>query len=301
MAGVVPGAPPPWAEEPDGTRVMSAGRQIRATPLAKRLAHRARLDLSSVRGSGPAGRVTKADVLLQLDSGRLPGAGLEVEWLGRIAYGEALEIQERGLTARRRGEVPDRLLLLEHPPVVTMGRGAREENVLASREILAQRGIETHRVARGGDVTYHAPGQLVGYLIVDLSAGGTPDVHGFVRSVELALIEALERLSVPARRIEGMTGVFVDRARAPLRGEGPGAADPERKIASIGVGVRRWVTYHGFALNVDLDLAGFDAIVPCGLRAVEMTSVARELGAPAPELERRVREAVAEAFRKRFR
>jgi lipoyl(octanoyl) transferase len=282
---------------------------IRATPLARRLAHRANLDLRGVSGTGSVGRVTKSDVLAQLAPPVRPGGELAVEWLGCVAYAEATEIQMQGVEARRRGEVPDRLLLLEHPAVVTLGRGAREENLLASRESLARRGVEIHRAARGGDVTYHGPGQLVGYLILDLTAGGAPDVHGFVRRMELALIEALEELSVPARRIEGMTGVFVDRSRAVRlrggtggenRGRRAGGAVPERKIASIGVGVRRWVTYHGFALNVDLDLAGFEAIVPCGLRGVEMTTVARELGAPDLELAPRVREAVAGAFRGRF-
>jgi lipoyl(octanoyl) transferase len=292
-----------------GSRLMSAGEEIRATPLARRLASGANLDLRTVSGSGPAGRITKSDVLAQLASEPRPESGLVVEWLGRVAFAEALEIQMQSLEARRRGRAPDRLLLLEHPPVVTLGRGAREENLLVSRDSLARRGIEIHRVARGGDVTYHAPGQLVGYLIVDLAAGGAPDVHGFVRSLELALVEALERLSVPALCIEGMTGVFIDRRRtagarggtgAELRKRRPSGAAPERKIASIGVGVRRWVTYHGFALNVSLDLAGFDAIVPCGLRGVEMTSVARELGSPGVELDARVRDAVAGAFRERF-
>ena len=275
---------------------------IRATPLARRLARRASLDLRGVSGSGPVGRVTKSDVLAQLAPSARPGGGLAVEWLGSVAYAEATEIQMQGVEARRRGEGPDRLLLLEHPPVVTLGRGARQENLLASRESLARYGVEIHRAARGGDVTYHGPGQLVGYLILDLAAGGAPDVFGFIRRMELALMQALEELSVPARRIEGMTGVFVDRDRAArLPGGTGGEAAPERKIASIGVGVRHWVTYHGFALNVDLDLAGFEAIVPCGLRGVEMTSVARELGSPDLVLDSRVREVVAGAFRERFR
>lgn len=274
---------------------------IRATPLARRLARRANLDLRGVSGTGPVGRVTKSDVLAQLAPSVRPGGGLAVEWLGSVAYAEATEIQMQGVEARRRGEVPDRLLLLEHPPVVTLGRGAREQNLLVSPEGLARRGVEVHRAARGGDVTYHGPGQLVGYLILDLAAGGAPDVFGFIRRMELALMQALEGLSVPARRIEGMTGVFVDRDRsARLSGGTGGETAPERKIASIGVGVRHWVTYHGFALNVDLDLAGFEAIVPCGLRGVEMTSVARELGAPTLELGSRVREVVAGAFRERF-
>ena len=292
-----------------GAGVISTKEEIRVTPLARRLARGAKLYLSAVSGSGPAGRITRSDVLTELASKSRPKGRLTVEWLGRVAYAEALEIQMQGLEARHRGRAPDRLLLLEHPPVVTLGRGAREENLLASGESLARRGVEVHRVARGGDVTYHAPGQLIGYLIADLAAGGAPDVHAFVRSMELALVEALERLSVPALCIEGMTGVFVDRSRAVRSGSRsggeppkpvPGGAEPERKIASIGIGVRRWVTYHGFALNVNLDLAGFDAIVPCGLHGVEMTSVARELGSPDLVLDSRVREVVAGAFRERF-
>ncbi|MBW2275467.1 MAG: lipoyl(octanoyl) transferase LipB [Deltaproteobacteria bacterium] len=228
---------------------------------------------------------------------------LAIEWLGRVDYAESLELQERALEARRRDEVGDRLLLLEHPPVVTLGRSADRKNLLLSAELLALRGIALHEVRRGGDVTYHAPGQLVGYLIADLKARGRPDVHLFLRDLEQALIEALAELGVPGRRSEGRTGVFVD--------DPAGRAARDRKIASIGIGVRRWVTCHGFALNVSLDLAGFEAIVPCGLADVEMTSVARELGesckgakrtlagAPA-DLDARARQCVARAFSSHF-
>jgi lipoate-protein ligase B len=182
-----------------------------------------------------------------------------------VAYGEALELQLAAVEACRAGGA-DRLLLLEHPPVVTLGRSAKAENLLASRAQLAARGVEVHEIARGGDVTYHAPGQLVGYLIADLAARGARDVSRWLRDLEACLLEALAELGVPSRRIAGMTGVFVDAPGTP------------RKIASIGVGLKGWVTYHGFALNVSLDLAGFDDIVPCGLAGVAMTSVARELG-----------------------
>lgn len=197
------------------------------------------------------------------------GEGLSVRWLECVPYGEALALQERTVDARRRGEIGDQLLLLEHPPVITFGSGAHEENVRISPEELAVRGIETFRVRRGGDVTFHAPGQLVGYLVVDLSQGKVPDVHRFLREIEGALIEVLAGFGLSGRRIPGLTGVFMDR--------GPGGDGPlERKIASIGVGLRGWVSYHGFALNVDLDLAGFESIVPCGLQGVEMTSLERE-------------------------
>jgi len=214
-----------------------------------------------------------------------------VERLGSVPYAEALELQRRCVEERRGGDAPDRLLLLEHPPVVTLGRGARAEHLLASPEALADRGIEVFDIARGGDVTYHGPGQLVGYLIVDLAARGRPDVHAHLRGVEAALGDALVRLGVPSRTIAGFTGVFVDD---------PYATTP-RKIASIGVGVRGWVTDHGFALNVDVDLGGFDSVVPCGLHHVEMTSVARELGTAAPaDLHERARDAIETAFTRRW-
>jgi lipoyl(octanoyl) transferase len=201
------------------------------------------------------------------------GAGVLVRELGCLPYAEALAAQQELLEARRRGEGCDVLLLLEHPPVVTLGRGAREEHLRVPRDGLRARGIELFEVARGGDVTWHGPGQLVGYPILDLAARGSRD------------------LRVPARTLAGMTGVFAAGA----------AAGRPRKIASIGVGVRGWVTWHGFALNVDCDLAGFDCIVPCGLAGVEMTSVARELGASAPpDLGRRARDAVKRAFARHF-
>ncbi len=217
-------------------------------------------------------------------------AGLVVEWLGRVPYAEALALQERCAEDRRAGRVPDRILLLEHQPVVTLGRGAREENLLRSRAELRARGIEVFAIARGGDVTWHGPGQLVGYPILDLAARGRRDVHRYLRELEAALREALARLGVAAGTLAGTTGVFA----------GGGAGRP-RKLASIGVGVRGWVTRHGFALNVDPDLSGFDSIVPCGLSHVEMTSVARELGpARPPDLWERSRDAVAVALLRRF-
>jgi lipoyl(octanoyl) transferase len=207
-----------------------------------------------------------------------------VKELGCVPYAEGLALQREALEARRRGAAPDTLFLLEHPPVVTLGRSADPRNLRLSREELAARGIEVHEVARGGDVTYHAPGQLVGYAIVDLAARGARDVHAFLRGMEAALGEAVRALGVAPRVVPGMTGLFA-------------ASAPARKLASIGIGVRHWVTLHGFALNVDIDLGGFDAIVPCGLRGVEMTSLAVELGGAAPpDLARRARDEVAAAF-----
>jgi lipoate-protein ligase B len=213
--------------------------------------------------------------------------GLEVRWLGRVPYGEALALQEARVEARRRGEVGDGLLLLEHPPVVTLGRRGREENLLVPPGELAARGVELHRVARGGDVTYHGPGQLVGYLIADLAAAGAPDVGLLLRRIEGWLVEALADLGLEGYTRPGQTGVFVV----------PDAPGPPRKIASIGIGLRGWVSWHGFALNVTLDPAEFGLIVPCGLREVVMTSLARELGAGAgPGLADRARRVVAERF-----
>ncbi len=220
-------------------------------------------------------------------------AELMVEWLGVVPYGEALALQERRIEARRRREVPDALLLLEHPPVITLGRAGRAENVLAAPEQLAARGIEVHRVSRGGDVTYHAPGQLVGYLIADLAERGEQDAGAWLRRIEALLVAALGTLGLEAYTRRGQTGVFV----------APDAPGPARKIASVGVGLRGWISWHGFALNVTLDPEDFELIVPCGLRDVVMTSVARELGAAAPaDLDMRARSAVAahcaEAFRR---
>jgi len=227
---------------------------------------------------------------------------LRVDWLGSVPYGEALELQREALEARIAREQGDRLLLLEHPPVITLGRSARNENLLVPPDELARRGIELHRVARGGDVTYHAPGQLVGYPIIDLKARGTPDVHAYLRTLELGLIEAAKTMGVAARRVEGRTGVFIDSARTSDPSADPNAA-PDRKLASIGVGLRRWVTQHGFALNVTLDLAGFEAIVPCGLSDVAMTSLAVELESPTDAhdvLMVRTRDVVASVFQRLF-
>ncbi|MBJ19999.1 MAG: lipoyl(octanoyl) transferase LipB [bacterium] len=230
-----------------------------------------------------------------------PSTELLVEWLGEVPYGSALDLQASAVAHRLAGQAGDRLLLLEHPEVVTLGRSTDPGNLRKSPKRLRALGIDVFEVGRGGDITYHAPGQLVGYPILDLAACGRRDVHDHLRRLEAGLIDALEEFGIPAGRVEGWTGVFIDRARSAM----PEGA--ERKIASIGVGLRRWVTFHGFALNVTLDLAGFDSIVPCGLHGVEMTSVARELeregraGEYIPvELGRRVRDAVARAMRARL-
>ena len=181
---------------------------------------------------------------------------LEVIEAGRVPYEEALTWQRDLARARiERRLAHDVLLLLEHPPVITLGRAAHGEHVLhpASVPVL--------EVERGGDVTYHGPGQLVGYPIIDLT-GHRPDLHWYLRTLEDALIRALAELGLPGERRPAYTGVWV-------RG---------RKIASIGVHVKQWVTWHGFALNVTTDLAAFERIVPCGIAGVEMTSIEREAG-----------------------
>ena len=193
--------------------------------------------------------------------------------LGRMAYAEALELQRAVARARISGAVPeDVLLLVEHEPVVTMGRTAKQQNLTASPELLAARGVAVLEVERGGVVTYHGPRQLGGYPIVDLKRH-RQDLHWYLRQVEEALIVAIGERGIAGERSEGYTGVWT-------RGVTAGPAHPPRKVASIGVHARDWVTWHGFALNVSTELSYFDLIVPCGIAGVDMTSMARELGAP---------------------
>ncbi len=190
---------------------------------------------------------------------------LGVVELGQRPYGPVLELQRDLVQARITGTLDrDLLLLVEHPPVVTFGRGTRSTSVPLPTEVLEARGYQVADVERGGDVTVHAPGQVVGYPILDLTTHH-PDLHWYLRSLEEVLIVTLGGLGLDARRREGLTGVWVE----------------DRKIASIGVHVKRWVTLHGFALNVTTNLALFDVVVPCGIPGVVMTSVARELEAPA--------------------
>lgn len=194
---------------------------------------------------------------------------------GSVPYDEAVALQQRLLQSRREGTIPDVLLLLEHPPVITLGRSAHPEHLLADPARLE--GIEVRESARGGDITYHGPGQLVGYPVVDLSLRGR-DVHRFVREVEETLIRALVRFGIRGERVPGLTGVWVGRD----------------KVAAIGVGVRHWITWHGFALNVGADLEAFSLIVPCGIRDRGVTSMERLLGRTAPREE--IEEAVIAGF-----
>jgi lipoate-protein ligase B len=185
--------------------------------------------------------------------------------LGLVEYDRALELQLSALHARADDRVPDTLLLLQHPTVITLGRAADPAHLLATCDELAQRGILVREVGRGGDVTLHAPGQLVGYPIVDLRERGR-DVHRYLRDLEEVLIRALAGWGIVAGREAEATGVWVGR----------------EKVAAIGIGVKRWTTYHGFALNVDVGLSLFDMIIPCGLRGRGVTSVSRLLGRTVP-------------------
>lgn len=199
---------------------------------------------------------------------------------GRISYRTALLLQEE-LVARRIREGEDLLVLLEHDPVITLGRRARQSSLLVSPSALAQRGVDVVQVGRGGDATYHGPGQVTGYPILDLAALGR-DLHRFLRLLEEVLIRVLSAWGIAGERLKGKTGVWVG----------------DEKIASIGIGVRRWVSWHGFSLNVAADLSGFDDIVPCGLAGVTMTSMEAQLGRSLPqaEVEERLVCAFAEVF-----
>lgn len=210
---------------------------------------------------------------------------LAVRDLGQQPYAETLELQRNLARQRAAGELPeDVLLLVEHNPVITLGRGARPQSLPVPVGELRKRGIEVYEVERGGDVTFHGPGQLVGYPIIDLR-GHREDLHWYLRTLEAALVRALDAVSLSAATVPGLTGVWT-------RG---------RKVASIGIHVKEWVTYHGFALNVFTDLAYFDLIVPCGIRDVIMTTVAMELGrTDEPALWSETRRAVVEAMTESF-
>jgi lipoate-protein ligase B len=207
---------------------------------------------------------------------------LEVRRLGRVPYAEALALQEDLRAQLAAGAIGDTVLLLEHPDVITFGRGARAESAPLGDDALRRDGYEVFRVNRGGDVTWHGPGQLVGYPILDLRRHGA-DVHRYLRSLEGVLIDALADFGIAAQRRDGYAGVWLD---------------DKRKIASIGVGLRAWRTLHGFALNVDCDLARFRAIVPCGLAGVEMVNMTSVLGTPVElgAVAERVAAGLAKAF-----
>lgn len=187
--------------------------------------------------------------------------GLKINWLGKIAFGDALALQEAMVAAKRDDhDAPDEILLLEHDPVYTIGRTPDQSSLLGRSHLPHP----LFQINRGGQATYHGPGQLIGYPIVDLRRQGR-DLHKYLRWIEQLLIDLLGTFEVVAARRDGLTGVWIEQ---------------KRKIASIGVGVRHWITMHGFALNVCGDLAPFGHIVPCGIAQVTMTSIERELGRP---------------------
>ena len=190
---------------------------------------------------------------------------LQVRHLGRLRYAEGLELQARLVADRQAGRTCDTLLLLEHDAVFTLGRNARAENVLHSEDDLRARGFDVFETGRGGDVTYHGPGQVVGYPILHL-APDRCDVHRYVRDLEEVMIRTCADYGVEARRVQGMTGAWVG----------------DDKIGAIGVRIARWVTSHGFALNVATDLTPFDLIVPCGIRGRGVTSLARVIDRDVP-------------------
>ena len=208
---------------------------------------------------------------------------MDVRRLGRTGYEEALQLQKQLVEERKQGRIPDQLLLLEHPPVITLGVKTRNDlsHVLRTPEALASMGVGLFETGRGGDVTYHGPGQLVGYPIFDLKPDRC-DVHQYVRDLEEALIRAVAHFGVSAGRVQGLTGIWVG----------------DEKLAAIGVRISRWVTSHGFALNVNTDLSQFGLIVPCGITDKGVTSLARLLGRTIPMDE--VEDAVVASFQAVF-
>jgi lipoyl(octanoyl) transferase len=207
--------------------------------------------------------------------------------LGTIDYATGLQLQQQLVALRKEGKIGDVVLLLEHSPVITLGRNAKASNVVASRELLARRGVEVFECDRGGDVTFHGAGQIVGYPIFDLRAHATPEgkrktlgVIEFVRRLEEVLIRTCVDFAIPTKRLPGLTGVWTE--------------PPESKLAAIGVHISRFVTSHGFALNVNTDLGYFDLIVPCGIASKPVTSMQQQLGRPLDF------EAVAESISRNF-
>jgi lipoyl(octanoyl) transferase len=197
-------------------------------------------------------------------------------WLGRRGYAPVHQLQAELVAARQRDEAPDVVLLLEHEPVITLGRGAHDDNVLVPRELLALRGVEVAEAGRGGDVTLHAPGQLVCYPIVRLSPD-RQDVRRYVNDLAEVMRGIVSDAGVTSGTAEGLIGLWVDEQN-PARWEGPERAAQMAKIGAIGVRISRWVTMHGFAFNLTTDLGLFSAIVPCGIREHGVTSVAALTG-----------------------
>ncbi|HVH58667.1 MAG TPA: lipoyl(octanoyl) transferase LipB [Vicinamibacterales bacterium] len=208
---------------------------------------------------------------------------VQVRRLGVIPYAEGLEIQKQLVEQRRAGEIPDQLLLLEHPPVITLGVKTRNNrsNIVAAPSTLVAEGVEVYESGRGGDVTYHGPGQLVGYPIIDLKPDRC-DVHRYVRDIEEVMIRTAASFGIEASRLAGLTGAWVGN----------------EKLAAIGVRIARWITSHGFAFNVNTALNHFDLIVPCGISDKGVTSLQKLVGREVPMVE--VEDAVELAFRRVF-
>lgn len=208
---------------------------------------------------------------------------IEVRRLGVVSYAEGLEIQKALVAQRKAGEIPDQLLLLEHPPVITLGVKTRNDrsHIIASADLLDAQGVEIFETGRGGDVTYHGPGQLVGYPIIDLKPDRC-DVHQYVRDLEEVMIRMAAAFGVEAGRIPGLTGAWVGND----------------KLAAIGVRIARWVTSHGFAFNVSTSLAHFDFIVPCGITDKGVTSLEKLIGRPVSMAE--VEDSAIDSFRQVF-
>ena len=243
----------------------------------KRSAKQARVALRFIADRFIADRFFSSPVILNLLQ------------FGRIPYAEGLALQKALIEARYQDRIGNTLVLLEHPPVLTLGRNSSRANILASDEFLAYRGVEIHEINRGGDVTYHGPGQLVGYPIIDLRSF-TPRLGAvdFVRKIEEALIRACGDFGVKTTRVAGRTGVWTMA----------GGSIQEKKVAAIGVHISRGITSHGFAFNVNPDLRDFQLIVPCGIADREVTSLEREVD-PPPTMEA-VRNAVARQFGRVF-
>ena len=223
---------------------------------------------------------------------------ISVVQLGTVDYATGLRLQQQFVELRKQEKIGDVLLLLEHSPVITLGRNAKAANVMASPDLLAQRGVELFECDRGGDVTFHGPGQIVGYPIFDLREFATPDgkrktlgAVEFVRRLEEVLIRTCADFAIPTKRVPGLTGVWtcvanndahVETAASAVQRSEASAPDhgSEAKLAAIGVHISRFVTSHGFALNVNTDLSFFSLIIPCGITARPVTSMQQELGKP---------------------
>jgi lipoyl(octanoyl) transferase len=210
---------------------------------------------------------------------------ISIVQLGTVDYATGLRLQEQLIALRKEDKIADVLLLLEHKPVITLGRNAKAANVVASPKLLAERGVELFECDRGGDVTFHGPGQIVGYPIFDLRGFATPSgkrktlgVIEFVRRLEEVLMRTCADFSIPTKRVAGLTGVWTDPEASRERSRRGGPTAAEAKLAAIGVHVSRFVTSHGFALNVNTELSYFDLIVPCGISRKPVTSMQQQLG-----------------------